>query len=191
MAPAYTIEFNADAALRTLKEFPTRTERAVVRSLNRARTTGRATMARLVAQDMGLKVGVVKEAIKDRPATPTSLEVRLAASLKRIPLIDFGAKGPMPSRGRGRGVTYRIGTGGRGRVETAFLAQMASGHRGVFKRAGRARLPIQELFGPSLGHVFAKHRAAGIAAMRESFEKNLEHELRFAPADTYRGYYGA
>lgn len=180
---SYDIQFNADAALQTLRQYPGRTQRATMRALNRALTSGRATLARLVATDMGLKVGDVKEAIKVRQATATQLEIRLAASLKRIPLSAFNARGPMPSRGKGRGVTYRIGSGGRGRLESAFLARLSSGHLGVFKRVGTARLPIVELHGPSIGHVFDKHRAAGIAQMREVFETNLAHELKFAETE--------
>lgn len=183
MATAYQIDFDADRALQTLREYPRRTQTATARALNRALTTGRATMASLIAKDMGLKVGAAKETVRVRQATSANLEVRLEASLRRIPLYDFSAKGPVPSRGRGRGVTYKIGSAGRSRIETGFIARMASGHLGVFKRSATSRLPIKELFGPSVGHVFLKHREAGLAAMRESFEKNLAHELAFAETE--------
>ena len=52
--------------------------------------------------------------------------------------------------------------------------------RGVFIRKAKARLGIQELFGPSLGRVFGKFREAGIQRGREVLVANLQHELDYA-----------
>ena len=95
---------------------------------------------------------------------------QLAASLKRIPLIRWNA------RQVGRGVSYRL-KGGRGRHPNAFIAAMRSGHRGVFVRGTTRGLPIKELFGPSLGHVFQKYRPEGEARVEEVFRTTLDHEL--------------
>jgi hypothetical protein len=76
-------------------------------------------------------------------------------------------------------VSYRL-RGSRGRIPSAFIATMASGHTGVFARKTKKRLPIQELFGPSLGRVFAKYRPQGVARVLETFQKNFDHELAFA-----------
>lgn len=154
-----------------------RVAKAAIRAMNRGINSARTLMVRELARETGLKSGTVREAVPVREATASRLEARLAASLKRIPLVDFNARGPLPSRGRGR-LTYRIGPR-RNRVPSAFLAVMKSGHKGVFKRKGKGRLPIQELFGPSLGHIFAKHRAAALARAQEIFEKNFDHELEF------------
>jgi hypothetical protein len=77
-------------------------------------------------------------------------------------------------------VSYRIGARGRQRLDTAFIARMRSGHTGVFRRTGDTRLPIVELFGPSITRVFSKHRPAGLAAGQASLRKNLQHELGWA-----------
>ena len=60
---------------------------------------------------------------------------------------------------------------------------MPTGHVGVFKRRGKPRHPIDELFGASIGHVFIKHQAAGITQMRATFQKNLASELKFAATE--------
>ena len=164
-----------DAALR---EYPKRATRATVRAMNRAITSGRALMVQRIAADTGLKSGDVRKAMTLRNATAQRLEARLGVGLKRIPLEAFNAQGPFPSRGKGRGVSYRL-RGGRGRIANAFLAQMRSGHRGVFVRSGKTRLPIRELFGPSLGHVFAKYRPEGIERAREAFVTNWRSEMKF------------
>jgi hypothetical protein len=133
-------------------------------------------MVRAIAQDLGLKAGDVREKLYVREARPDQLEARLMASRKRIPIIDFAARGPIPSRGKGRGVTARTKTR---RYPHAFIATMGSGHTGVFQRVGLERLPIRELFGASLGRVFAKFMPAARARAEEQFVKNLQSELRF------------
>lgn len=179
-------------------EAPQSVTKALVRSLNRSIASGRTVMVRAIAQDTGLRSRDVREALRLQEATFDRPEASLAASLKRIPLIDFRARGPEPSRGKGRGVTYRIGGASR-RLENAFIATMRSGHRGVFMRKHGLRpgesgpsfqnrkspgawsfnLPIEEKHGPSLGRVFGKHRPAGLGRVREQFLKNFGHELRF------------
>lgn len=159
--------------------YPTKAQRAVVRAINRGIVAARTQIARDIARDSGLKVGDVKDAVRQRNATLGSPAARLATGLTRIPLVKFSARGPEPSRGRGRGVSYKLGTGSRGRVETAFLATMGSGHRGVFKRASKKRLGIVELYGPSLGQVFAKYRAAALERGLEVFTNTLDHELDY------------
>jgi hypothetical protein len=174
-----------DAALR---EYPKKATRALVRAMNRALTSGRTLMVQRIAADTGLRSGDIKKAFTQRDARAESLEARIGVGLKRIPLISFNARGQEPSRGKGRGVSYRL-KGGSGRIANAFIATMRSGHRGVFVRVGnaarrgpapnRSQLPIRELFGPSLGHVFAKYRPEGVARVREAFAKNFASEMSF------------
>lgn len=159
--------------------YPPKAQRSIVRAINRGILAARTQISRDVARDSGLKVGVVRSAIRQRNATLGLPQARLATGLNRIPLVDFGARGPEPSRGRGRGVTYKIGSGGRGRLNSAFLATMKSGHRGVFRRVGTKRLGIIELYGPSLGQVFAKYRAAALERGLEVFISTLDHELDY------------
>jgi hypothetical protein len=156
---------------------------AIVRAINRAAVSARTAMVPKMAQDLGLKSSDIREGkqgIRFTQATPDKHQARLSASLKRIPLAKFNARGPMPSRGKGRGVTYKIGSGGRQRVPRGFLATMRSGHLGVYLRTGKARLPIRELFGPSIGRVFIKFRELGRVRALEALQKNLQSEFRFA-----------
>lgn len=160
------------------ERYPRATQSAIVRALNRGIAAGETLMSREVARDMGLKVSVVKAALRRRNASANDPEARLAAGFKRIPLLDFGAKPQAISRGKGRGISYRIGAGNsRTRIESAFFATMGSGHSGIFKRVGKARLGIHELRGPSIGQVFAKFRPAALARAEEAFQTTLNHEL--------------
>lgn len=177
---------NADVVMASLRATPSRVGRAVVLAMNRAITSSRAAMVREVARDTGLRATDVRNAMPVKNATSSHPEAKFGASLRRIPLYQFHARGDRPTRGRGRGVSYRL-PGGRGRIPDAFLAKFASGHVGVFARAGTSvreskgawskNLPIRELFGPSLGHVFEKYAPLGLARLREAFHVNFDHEL--------------
>lgn len=167
------------AVLEDFDRYPSKAQRVIVRAINRGIVAARTQIVRDVARDSGLQVSAVRKAISQRNATIGAPAARIGAGLKRLPLIDFGARGPEPSRGRGRGVSYKAATGGRGRIESAFIARMRSGHRGVFRRVGIRRLGIVELFGPSLGQVFAKYRASALARGLEVFTTTLDHELDY------------
>lgn len=167
-----------DELVAELRDTPDKLSLANIRALNRAILAARTAGIRLISADIGLTATTLREALTIIEATISRPIAFLSASLDRIPLYDFHAKGPMPSRGKGRGVTARL-PGGAGTYPHAFLAQMASGHLGVFERNTKARLPIHELMGPSIGKVFAKYTAQMIAAADASFETTLDHELQF------------
>jgi hypothetical protein len=179
----------SDIVIANLQAFPAKLQRAVVRAINRAILSARGVVVPAMAADIGLKQKDIRDALRLQKAMQTKPEAKLGASLKRIPLIKFNARGPQPSRGKGRGVTYKL-TGSRERLEQAFIATTSSGHTGVFMRAMTAlrmsrgawskNLPIVELRGPSLGHVFAKYRPLGVDQAKASMVTNLKHELTFA-----------
>lgn len=171
-----------------LQAYPNKATRALVRTLNRGINSARTFMVQNIARETGLKSKDVRDALKLKEANATRLEASLGASLKRLMLIKFGARGPEPSRGRGRGVSYRLASSRHGnRHPNAFIATMRSGHRGVFVRSGASRLQIRELPGPSLGAVFAKYRPAALSRAQEMMDKNLAHELQFASTEAERG----
>lgn len=150
----------------------------LARALNRGVTSGRAAMTRVIASDTGISSRAIGAEIRVEKAQRSRPVAAVEIAGRRIPLIAFQARGPEPSRGRGRGVSYRLPSG-RGRVGDAFIATMPSGHRGVFKRRAKKRLAITELHGPSLPHVFEKHFPVFRAAAEESLLKNLASEISF------------
>jgi hypothetical protein len=156
----------------------------MARSLNRAATAGKTATVKAVAADTGLQQKYINREIRVDKANRSRPAVTIEIVGKRIPLIAFSARGPEPSRGKGRGVSYRLPTG-RGRIAEAFIATVgAGGHRGVFKRRGKRRLPIVELRGPSIPHVFEKYLPTFRVVAEESLLKNLAHEISFAKSAT-------
>lgn len=165
--------------------------RAGFRAVNRTMTSARSTVVKLVSSDMGLQQKRVRDKYitvvlqKDKGQAPGGA---LYATTARVPLIDFKAKGPTPSRGRGRGVTARLPTGA-GRYPTAFIATMKSGHTGVFQRVGTSarrsagaranNLPIAQLHGPSTYQAFQKHAPEAERRALEVLDKNWQHEVDY------------
>jgi hypothetical protein len=157
---AITMKLDTKNLVGGLDRLQARFPAAIARALNRSIVSARVVMASAVATDMGLKVSDVKERIGLIEASaPDRLVATLTASGKRLPLIDFNARGPEPSRGKGGGVRARM-PGGAGTYPHAFIATMRSGHRGVYERVGPSsrrsvgarsnNLPIVELRGPSI-----------------------------------------
>lgn len=183
-----TFRFDTTQADRALDQLGQRAPAVMARALNRTTTSVRAFTAREIAGDIGLRVGVVREALKIRPATADRLQAEVSVSGARIALEDFHATGRIPSRGRGT-VSARIG-GARKQYPGAFRVQFRSGHKAVFRRvrasvrksagAWAKNLPITELFGPSLPQVFGKKMPDAIAHGERELAKNLEHEIGFA-----------
>lgn len=160
-----------------LDAFPRETGKAILRALKRGTAAASTHANRVVSADMGLKVGDVRKRIRVVEPNGSTLEGQLRASFRRVPLIDFGATGPDPSRGRGGGVRYRIGTGGRGRSPHAFIATMPTGHRGIFERKTTKRLAIRELFGPSIGRVLSERQREILSRGSDAFLQELDRLL--------------
>ena len=65
----------------------------------------------------------------------------LDVSGEPVPLVAY------PYRQTKKGVSVEVNRGKRTLVKGSFVATMASGHKGVLQRRGKARLPLRELFG--------------------------------------------
>lgn len=152
---------------------------AIMRGLNRGSSAGRTAIMAEVSRDMALGKRFLSKEIKVYPATRLNPVAAIEIAGRRVPLIGFGARGPEPSRGRGRGVRAKLPPPGAGRYPHAFIATMRSGHRGVFERIAKKRLPIRELLGPSVPHVFQKYLPVFEKAALETFQKTVEHEISF------------
>lgn len=80
--------------------------------------------------------------------TLDDLEWRMDISGETMPLAAFSY------RQTRKGVTFSVNVAKRGFIKSAFVATMDSGHKGVFFRTGKARLPIDEAFTTKLSDVF-------------------------------------
>ena len=140
--PSLKIEFN-QYDLQTLGKITP----AVRRALRRAGTTAlrdmKAEASKRIRQRKRLKVSAVSKALV--PAKPLGKAEEGQWTLRvrgnPVPLIAY------PNRQTKKGTSVEVNRGKRSLVAHAFVATMATGHKGIFLRRGEQRLPIVERFG--------------------------------------------
>lgn len=175
----FTVRMDVRDVERCFDRLKERAPFAIARALNKTADSATARMIRFISADTGVKQkdlrGTTKRnrAIWSSQATPGNQTVKVYANTERIPLYDFGA------RQTRRGVTAKLGPS-RKLYPSTFIATMPSGHRGAWKRTGSRRLPITELHGPSIAHVWQKHALEAWQHVQERLPISLQHEIRFA-----------
>lgn len=144
--------------------------KAMARAMRRLRDMARTRVVRRSAERTDLKQSVVRQVTTAYfNAGGNSIEVVEKSGW--ISLYELGATQTKS------GVRVRL----RGSYKSAFIAQMASGHKGVMKRRGKDRLPIRELFGPNPAHDITNNPDVYLDVMAELIEEYLAprvlHEL--------------
>lgn len=101
------------------------------------------------------------------------MEWALDVSGEPVPLVAY------PHRQTAKGVSVEVNRGKRTLVKGSFVATMRSGHKGVFRRRGAARLPIKELLGSRpVDALLHEGEASGVAERGgKSFEATFTRVL--------------
>ena len=141
------------AVAHMLRDIPRGMEKVLTRAINKVGIAARTRVLRMITQTLTLKQKDLRGAagrlhqgdtVKLRRASFRRLFATLRVVGGRIPLLAFSA------RQTKKGVSYKIRRDGpRQKIRSAFITKVG-GHTGVFKRLGRPRFPIQELWGPSV-----------------------------------------
>ncbi len=134
---------------------------------------------------------------RPRGADIATMEWALNVSGKPVPLIAYphrvkrgtkagrrgrGGMGPRTPKLAG-GVIVEVNTGRPTLIRGAFVATMDNGHKGIFRRLGKARLPIKELLGSRPVDALLHAGEADAVATRggrsfgETFERVLPIEI--------------
>lgn len=123
-----------------------------------------------------------KEAISMQRASPSNLAGTLRYRGFNIPLINFRVSPKKPAKRNPRQVRVRSEIH-RGEVKTwrgAFIAQMKSGHVGVFTRVGRSRYPIKEQYStsvPQMINYVLEHDPSLQSKLQGVAEKKLNEQV--------------
>jgi hypothetical protein len=176
MAQQIGITVNAEAYVNSLTQLARpKLDQAVALALVDTAKSAISKAGTLIARRTGLKSSLVKGRLSYDHVAPGDYEVRVKSSRKAIPLIEFPV-----SRTRA-GVSTRA-WGKSHVIRHAFIATMRSGHTGVFRRVGRSRLPIRELWGPHIWGTFAQPevQAEISKVMRERLQKALGRRMASA-----------
>ncbi len=118
----------------------------------------RTRITRRSAERIKVPVGKVRERLRVARLT-NDLEFRMRSEWLR--LIDLGA------RQTGSGVSVKL----RGSYRSAFIATMSS--RGVFMREGKARGPVNELFGPNPANDINNHPDVFLDVLADVLQSHL------------------
>jgi len=98
-------------------------------------------------------------------------EARVDIKGTRIPLINF-------KHSNTAYLTYSVRRGENRGNSRAFLAGMNSGHRGIFVRVGKSRLPIRELFGASYPEMATKYEVRD-SIIQKMFNRYQNEMVKF------------
>ena len=136
--------------------------KAAARAMRRVRDMTRSRVVKRSAERVDMTQARIRELTTARfNAGGRTIDVVMRSGW--ISLYKLGA------RQTKTGVTVRL----RGSYKSAFIAKMKSGHVGVMKREGTARLPIRELFGPNPAHDVTNNPEEFLKVMAEVIESHL------------------
>lgn len=161
---------------------PKKLKLATNRALNRVAGSGKTEASRGIRQEYNIKAARINQFLRlsvrargansEATITGRGLGIALAyfdARQKGYKLLGEGAgkmrtKGLIRSGRKRSDVTVRVKrSSGRKIVNSKygnkpFLAQMKSGHIGVFVRTGKGKKPIEQLLGPGVGGLFGSRK---------------------------------
>jgi len=104
------------------------------------------------------------------------LTAEITVSDAARPLYDFSVSPKLPVAEGGRrakqGPSVRVRRGGaRQTLRGAFVARMQSGHLGVFRRPGQARLPVKELYSAGIASYWQEGKEVHASWEKRTLER--------------------
>ncbi|QOE32741.1 hypothetical protein CPT_Mano_008 [Achromobacter phage Mano] len=169
------LDVNADSLQRIALDIMAteqQAERALRSTLGKMAAWLRVRSLRGLAPHLQVTQKVLRRRLKSfrLKATPGGGEITVWYGLDPIGLIYLGAKQT------GAGVTA-----GAHKRKSAFIANGRNGNRQVFKRTGKARLPIekQTLDVQEKAQTYIEDKLLGTAGFEAQFFKTFEHELQW------------
>jgi hypothetical protein len=149
--------------------------RAQSRAANRTATSTRAFFSKETRKQVNVKAARLKKSTRIRRARPSRPTAAIDVSGQHVPLIDMGA------RPTNLGVTVRQYRGSaRTLLGGAFIQVMPkNGRRGVFRRRGKRRLPIDQQFGPSVISLWKKRDRLINQHAITTLRKELTRQIQF------------
>ena len=179
-----------------LQSFGKHAFKSVAMAMNQTITGVRTDANRAIRENYNVKASVINKTMtitRARP-NPNRMYAVLESSGNPIPLINFGARPSIPTKRKpGVGVSVLVKkTGGRKVIPGSFVAQMKSGHIGIYTRTGQPkkrvsagkykgqmREPIKQLYSLSVPAMLQNNAVLEEIEARAiiRFEKNLNHAI--------------
>ena len=144
---------------------------AAIRAINKTARWARTQVARQTAKALSINVGAVRQGLVLVRAKQSNLHSVVGLS-KGSGVIKAKQLGSVTQNASG----VRVGNR---QFDRAFLATMPNGHQGVFRRRGKARLPIQEVQIVVTGKMKQVMDDLASGPAFKQFELIFERELRY------------
>ncbi|MCM1001830.1 phage tail protein [Wolbachia pipientis] len=163
------IEVNSNEVIESVNAKRKKIELAIVRALNRTALWLKLKTAKEISEEKKIKLSLIRKRLRIFKAKTSRLEVLIRANLYDIRASTIGK---IQKTRRGSKV-------GKHEFIVGFAAVMPKGNSGMFKREGRAALPIKEVKLPlePEGSRIIKD-LVNYESERE-FEKYFKHELNY------------
>lgn len=171
-----------------LSGVPKGAERAFSNSINRGLSRVKTTAMKRVKEVYAVQSSALTAATTTRinKASTGNLAGYVSFSGFKSPLYKFSVTPKKP--GTGKQVTASVMKNGGTTFEDAFVAEMKSGHMGVFERSGRKRLPVEEIMGLSAAQMVGN--AAVIEELEKEAQKVVDERLSHEIDRILNGYGG-
>jgi len=155
--------------------------KAMTSALNRVGTEVKTAASREIRKRYDVRATDIKKygKINVTRASTATMQLILKSVGPSIPLIRFRTRPSRPPIRRPKVLTASVKRSGGKPIPGAFVALMGSGHVGVFKRVGKRRNPIQELYGPAVPVMLGEDGVAENLneVAQKSMNKRLNHEV--------------
>ncbi|UHA74466.1 phage tail protein [Paenibacillus sp. 481] len=124
--------------------------KALASSLNRTIHGVGTEATRKLTAGYHIKSSEVKSTIRITTTDASALKARMSSRSENIPLKRFKTTPSKVPKRQPKVLKAAVKRTGLKPVAGAFVGEMRNGHIGAFRRLGKRRLPIQELYGPSV-----------------------------------------
>ncbi len=157
-----------DKIIASINALPDQVNRASMFAINRTAEWLKSTAAMEISAEKRVKLKVIRDRVKIIRANRKQLSASIDANMWALKGKDLGN---MSQSSLGA-------TAGSYTFKGAFVATMKSGHKGVYRRKGKERLPIKEQY------VMLDNYASQLIATlidQESqivFEKHFQHQIK-------------
>lgn len=165
-------------AKKTMRRLEKQVPIAMSAALNRTSQGLRTEAVRKIRETYDIKASDVRPTIRLTRATPGNLRLSVSSRGRNIPLIRFKVNPKSPPSRQPRVLKASVKKSGLKPIRGAFTTRVG-GHIGVLTRLGKKRLPIKELYGPSvpvmLGGTQVKDHL--ITEGERRIEQRFKHEI--------------
>ena len=160
---------NLDKIIRDLNASKQHSITASVRALNKTALWLRTQATRQISSEKRLPQKLIRERLRVLKASKRDLKARVLANFMGIKAAKVGT--PRQTRRGAKVKSYEF--------QGAFVATMPGGHTGIFKRKGKTRLPIRELYVPLEPESLKAIESFLDSRIKQRFETIFRHELNF------------